>query len=288
MKILMNRSYFRDEDFPLAVNVRDPQPEFPRHSHQFHELVFITRGSGTHQVGDSSSPIRAGDVFVIPDSQEHEYVNRNDLALINILFDPYSLGLGTGDIGKIPGFHAMFNLEIGRSRDKARLAGHQHLLPHQMEKAKRMIQQIEDELTAKPVGFQRMALAYFTQLVVFLSRRYEETPGESSGELLRIGRVLAYIEQNYYKKITLAELAGTGHMSERNLRRVFLATIGIPPSQYILQIRIAHAASLIESTAQSITEIAFSCGFEDSNYFSRQFRIMMNQSPRAYRSQQTG
>jgi len=74
-------------------------------------------------------------------------------------------------------------------------------------------------------------------------------------------------------------------MSERNLRRVFSHAVGMPPSRYIQQIRIAHATSLLESTQRSITEIAFDCGFEDSNYFSRQFQSVMKLSPRAYRKQ---
>ncbi len=284
MKILTSKSHFRDEDFPLAIFARDPQPEFPRHSHQFHELVFITRGAGAHQIGGSSVPIRAGDVFVIPKAQEHEYVGRSDLSLINIIFDPHGLGLGGLDMGKIPGFHAMFNLEFERG-GKPNLSTYQHLSPHQMEKVKRMIARMDEELTEKPVGFQRMALAHFTQLIIYLSRRYKENPGESSEELFRIGRVLAYIEQNYYKNITWGALAETSHMSERNLRRVFTRAVGMPPSRYIQQIRIAHATSLLESTQLTITEIAFSCGFEDSNYFSRQFQSIMKLSPRAYRKQ---
>lgn len=283
MRILTNRSHFKDEDFPLAVCIRDPQPEFPVHSHQFYELVFITRGSGLHKTGSHRFSVSAGDVFVIPKNQEHEYRNVQDLSLINIIFDPVALGLADWDVSKIPGFHVLFNFGGGAPALQTPL-GRQHISPHQMENAKRLIQQLSHELTDRPCGFQRMAVAYFTQLIIYISRSYEQDDDTPPSELLRVGQALAHIEQHYDQQISLAEVAKAACMSERNLRRIFTKAVGMPPSRYLQQIRVAHAASLLESTARSITDIAFACGFEDSNYFSRQFRLLMNKSPRDYRN----
>jgi len=162
MRILTKRSYFKDEDFPLDVCVRDPQPEFPLHSHQFYELVFITQGSGLHHIANHRFSVHAGDVFVIPKNQEHEYRNPQDLSLINVIFDPVALDIGSWDIAKIPGFHALFNLEP-EGRELPSTIARQHISPHQIEKVKRIIQRLAKELTDKRPGFQRMAIAYFTQ-----------------------------------------------------------------------------------------------------------------------------
>ena len=284
MGILTIRSHFKDEEFPLAVCVRDPQPEFPCHRHQFYELVFITKGAGLHQIGEHRFPVRVGDVFVIPKNQNHEYRSLQNLSLINIIFDPIALEIGTGDMARIPGFHVLFNLEAG-SRPPTGSPSRLHLSPHQIEKVKRLTQKLGRELEEKPAGFQRMAIAYFTELIIYICRRYESLDADHPDELLRIGQALAYIEQNYHRKITLADIAAAAHLSERHLRRIFVPAIGMPPNRYLQQIRIAHATSLLESTARSITDIAFDCGFEDSNYFSRQFQSLMKLSPRAYRNQ---
>ena len=285
MDILTKRGYFQDQDFPLSIIIRDPQPEFPCHSHQFCELVFIMRGSGRHHIGNQHFALSAGDVFVIPKNQEHEYRNVQELSLINILFDPIALGLGDGDIAKIPGFHALFNLGAD-SRPLSTAMGRQHISPHQVENAKRMIQRLHEELIDKRPGFQRMAMAYFTELIVYTTRRYTKSDPNTKSELLRVGQALAFIEQNYHQKITLGEIAKAANMSERNLRRIFTQAAGQPPSRYIQQVRITHAASLLEFTHRPITDIAFACGFEDSNYFSRQFHKLTGCAPREYRRSQ--
>jgi AraC-like DNA-binding protein len=51
------------------------------------------------------------------------------------------------------------------------------------------------------------------------------------------------------------------------------------------RLRINHAVHLLRHSNQSITEIAFEVGFNDSNYFSRQFAKEMGVGPRAYRQQ---
>ena len=53
-----------------------------------------------------------------------------------------------------------------------------------------------------------------------------------------------------------------------------------------IELRIARAAHLLQTTDKNITETAFECGFEDSNYFSRQFRKIMGITPRLYKTQQ--
>ena len=57
--------------------------------------------------------------------------------------------------------------------------------------------------------------------------------------------------------------------------------LGRVPTSDVL--RIQRAAELLRHGAESISEVAFSVGFEDNNYFSRQFRKTTGTSPRDYR-----
>ena len=124
------------------------------------------------------------------------------------------------------------------------------------------------------------------QLAVFLSRCYTEMPTEESINLLRIGDAIAYIETSFEKKIELEDLAQKAHLSKRHFQRVFQECVGSSPVEHLLRVRIRKAAELLQQTDLPITEIAFHVGFNDSNYFSRQFRAIMNQSPRQYKTRQ--
>ena len=99
----------------------------------------------------------------------------------------------------------------------------------------------------------------------------------------RISYVLAYIEKNFSHTLTLEMLAEKAKMSTRNFSRAFKSMHGQTPMDYILQLRISRAESLLKHSKHSITDIAYECGFLDSSYFSRTFRKRTGLSPHDYR-----
>ncbi|MPN50250.1 HTH-type transcriptional regulator CdhR [bioreactor metagenome] len=98
-----------------------------------------------------------------------------------------------------------------------------------------------------------------------------------------MGEVIGRIEREFTGRITLAELARSAHVSPNHLLRLFKTATGSTPGDYLLRVRLGHAAKLLRQSALSIGEIAEASGFPDSNYFSRKFRAHYGQSPRVYR-----
>ncbi|MBT3191025.1 MAG: helix-turn-helix transcriptional regulator, partial [Verrucomicrobia bacterium] len=76
-------------------------------------------------------------------------------------------------------------------------------------------------------------------------------------------------------------------MSESSLLRAFKQATARAPTQYLLELRLRRARHLLRYTRLNVTEIAFQTGFNDSNYFARQFRKGVGTSPREYRRQST-
>ena len=72
-------------------------------------------------------------------------------------------------------------------------------------------------------------------------------------------------------------------MSPRSFLRVFRSATGTSPLAWMLGQRINRACMLLRQTDKPVTEIAFDVGFNDSNYFTRQFRKATGFSPREYR-----
>ena len=70
---LSKQDFFEDPSLPLQIYIRDPQPEFPLHSHGFDELVIILKGTAKHMIDEQEFPVKAGDVFVIAQNHEHQY-----------------------------------------------------------------------------------------------------------------------------------------------------------------------------------------------------------------------
>ena len=97
--------------------------------------------------------------------------------------------------------------------------------------------------------------------------------------------VQEYIKENYCNSISVQELAQQTHMSVRNFSRVFHKIYGLPPTAYVAQLRMKRACELLENPWLSVSEVAWACGFSDSNYFARQFKAASGCSPREYRKQ---
>lgn len=279
---LKKNDFFEDPTLPLQIYIRDPQPEFPMHSHNFDELVIILKGTALHAIDDQEFTVKAGDVFVISQNHEHQYVEMHGLALANILFDSQALLMDQWDIRALPGFHVLFSLEP-TFRSQHNFKSRLQLSEQKLNQTNELIHDLTRETEERNPGYRVMAKGQFMQLAVSLSRAYSSTPTEESIDLLRIGDAIAHIETNYTEKITLNELARKSHLSQRHFTRIFQDCIGRSPIDHLMHVRCQKAAELLKGTDRTITDIAFDCGFSDSNYFTRCFKKTISMTPRQYR-----
>lgn len=104
----------------------------------------------------------------------------------------------------------------------------------------------------------------------------------------RINKAFDYIEANIDKSFTLEELASVANFSKFHFHRIFSVFLGETPFQFINRIRLEKAASLIATSRKdSITEIAYKCGFTDISVFSRNFKSYFGISASRYRSEKS-
>jgi AraC-like DNA-binding protein len=279
------RGLFPEEDFPLRVMRIKSHSPASMHGHDFHELVVVLGGAARHVTSEGEYPIGAGDVFLISGEVAHGYEEPNRLMIVNILFDPAGLGLPMGDLRRLPGYHVLFRIEPLLRRKQA-FRSRLRLATDQLAEAAGLITRLDNELSARPAGYRFMARAHLMHLIGFLSRCYADSDAGERRSLLALGEVLSFIERHYAESITVDRLSGIAAMSESSLMRAFRKVTGKSPIDYVVQLRIAKAAELLRNSDLSVTEISFRCGFNDSNYFSRQFRRVMGRSPREYRRSQ--
>ncbi|MBL7115975.1 MAG: helix-turn-helix domain-containing protein [Kiritimatiellae bacterium] len=287
--------YFGLSGFPLAVRRVQTDarhtPSHPHdlteieHRHDFCELVIVARGSAMHVLEGNTFPVTAGDVFLLQGQQEHYFFERRNLELLNIMYDPEKIALPENELRRMSGYCAMFMLEPTYRRQH-RFASRLHLKRVPLARVERLVEEMENECEEDVPGKEVSLRAKLLELIVLLSRAYTSTDTTEAHALLRVGNVIGALENNFSRDWRLDELLEIAHMSRSNLMRVFRKATGQTPIEYLVRLRIQRAMELLSNTDLSITEIALETGFNDSNYFTRQFRRILGESPRQFRTQQ--
>ena len=282
---LKARQHLPDPHFRLRV-MRVPQHGASRdqHTHDFEELVVILDGHGKHQVGREVYDITAGDVFVLLGDVSHCYPEVKNLSLINILYDPANLRFPRADLGALPGYHALFEVEP-RLRGRQRFQNRLKLGMDELGRLAKLIAELETELRAKAPGSRFVATAHFMQIVAFLARAYSKLPVTTRRPVTQISELLGYLERHFAEPLTIEDLMRVAHMSQTSLFRLFRQIMGRSPIDYLIRLRIQRAAQLLRREPLRIKEASEAVGFTDSNYFTRQFRKVMGVSPREYQQQ---
>lgn len=98
-----------------------------------------------------------------------------------------------------------------------------------------------------------------------------------------VGQSINYMLENVERKLKLEEIASVVKLSASHFSRLFQGRTGYSPIEYFIQLKVQRACRLLDNRSFSIAEVAYQLGYEDQFYFSRQFRKVMNLTPRAYR-----
>jgi AraC-like DNA-binding protein len=99
-------------------------------------------------------------------------------------------------------------------------------------------------------------------------------------------KLRATMETSIAKPVSIADLAAGSGLSADYLARLFAGRFGVTVQRYLLLRRIELARHLLVSTDLLVSEIGRQAGMPDPQYFNKQFRRMVGQSPLAYRRQQ--
>jgi AraC family transcriptional regulator len=146
------------------------------------------------------------------------------------------------------------------------------------------------EVMSPDAGSRPLAESLATQLTVHLIRNYTRRlppsrPDTNPVVPRAVSAAVAFIDENYERDISLGDIAASVHLSPFHLARTFKKTVAVTPHQYLVQVRVNSARSLIHSGAGagSLAEIAAAVGFADQSHLTRQFKRVFGKTPRQLR-----
>jgi two-component system response regulator YesN len=107
---------------------------------------------------------------------------------------------------------------------------------------------------------------------------------QDAKKVTQIRPAINYIDANYDKQVTLADIARVSYLSVSRLSHVFKEEMGITIVDYLTSVRIERAKQLLLATNQSCTEICFEVGYNNQSYFTRTFKGFVGMTPRKFRA----
>lgn len=100
----------------------------------------------------------------------------------------------------------------------------------------------------------------------------------------KLVRVLNYMEENIDKKISLDALCDITSMSKTSLLRHFKEDFGISPMAYLKKVRLHLACKMLLNSDKDLLSIAYDCGYYDQSHFNKDFKSMLEVTPKKYKS----
>ena len=234
------------------------------HYHPNHELYLMLEGECKYFIGNSIYEIRGGDLVIIPSRMIHKTVYNGNYRK-RLLLNCASSVIPEQVLNKLNGrAHILRDSDIN-------------------DEVIRLFELIEREYNSQDPFAFTMLKCYVQQLYVIIARsqltsKVDEVTNNS------VSYVLNYINEHYSERITLENMAKACAVSISHLSKTFKAETGLGFADYLSTLRLEKAEAMLrEREDMSVTEIAFSCGFNDSNYFSDRFKREFGISPLKFR-----
>ena len=134
---------------------------------------------------------------------------------------------------------------------------------------------------AAPMKVQNSFVKIWTAL--YENIQLESTPKSQSGDLSVLKNMIGFIQQNYIKKISLADIAASGAVGQSKCCKLFAKYFSKTPNSYLTQYRLNKSTALLKNTDMTVTEIAYAVGFNSSSYYAEALRKWYGKSPTDYR-----
>jgi AraC-like DNA-binding protein len=282
MEIAYEKLYFNKNCLFHFQEFIQPRFTSPFHLHDEYELILIKKSHGKLYLGNNVLNFSDGDLFLFAPGLPHCFYNPSGYEEENILAHAIVIQFQKDFLGD----------SFSDKREASQLI-------RLMEKSKFGIQFFNSKISILK-KFQRLnqkknlkRLGDFLLILDELAakRNIKLLSSEHTLNLCSINDskiindVYKYVAENFQNEINFNIAASIANMQRSAFCRYFKRKTKKKFSEFVNETRIMHAQKLLAETDKTSIEIAFECGYENTSYFNRQFKIYFDNSPTKFREQ---
>jgi len=247
---------------------RETPMRTPRiHSHFTYEVFFVTEGH-LEIVTETQRMTCERKIIIIPPHIGHYTAPDSDGSFC-LLFSPEKGAGGSGTVERLRQILNKGILELPLSSDAEYYIG-------------ALARKSEQSSLAAETDVKLLATLIFHELMELLS---PSDAGERAvrSESRHMGEIETYINANFHRRVTLADVADQVYLSTRQVSRILKKEYGCTLSQLVVRKKLAAAQMLLRDTDMRIGEVAAQINLGAENYFYALFRKHFGISPLQYR-----
>lgn len=235
---------------------------FPLHWHNYIEFEILLSGHGTHVCNGREYEISAGDVWLMSFCDFHAVTLDTDSLIMQIGFNRGFL------LPELEAQVATCGL-CSRFDEKT------------MEEVRELCFLLDREGRERGAFYETARKAIVNRLAVLLLRSANGVENVSPSP--EIGKVLAYVHENFRENLSMETLAEMHGFSPNYFGNLFKSSVGMSFRDYLNKIRLKYACDLLSSSTLGTKEIAFASGYRSVEYFLYVFKKNLSITPSAYR-----
>lgn len=245
----------------------------PLHNHKDFEILFIKSGTAHFMIDGTSVEAHSGDLLLVNPYELH--FGRTDCTM-----HPFSFYCVTFDLSMLctKTTHSMESMCNALWQGSARF---ENLISNSNEVA-RIISELENKFESKCSAWEYYTHASIFELFAFLiSSGYLHRIPNMSKDKIFVKKVQEYIEQNFKENITTNDAAAALSYDKSYFCRIFRKNFEQTFGEYLNFHRTNYAKELLEC-GYSVSDAAFSSGYNNTSYFIKQFKKYNSFSPSEY------
>ncbi|MDU2123311.1 MAG: AraC family transcriptional regulator [Clostridium celatum] len=254
----------------MKIFVVDIEYRLP-HTHPEMEILFVFKGNPIFIINDEKFEFHQGDIILINSNDKHEIISNNGISTFLVL--NISTKYFEGYFSQINQItfkgHCIYN-----PQNKLVIYTFLNLARIYIEKA-----------NFYKVRCASMINIMFVHLLDAYSKNdiYNDKSKDNGLNKIRLGRITNYVEENYYDKISLKEIAEMEGVSVYFLSRFIHKHLELSFQDYLTFVRFNHARELILTTNMKLVDICYQCGFSDYRYMTQAFKKYCDCTPKEFK-----
>ncbi len=252
------------------------------------EVVYLRKGHARWAVEDQILPVQPGDLFFTLPWERHGGVERFQWGL-HLEWFILNVGERPGRLQMPPG--VPYSETRWSMLEDLLLRTPVRCLPVP-ESFGNLLAEIAGEYEAQTeqasLRLPHLISLFLLDLETLLQGDAPQNPPRIPEADKRVRQWIEAVSRHPESTAPLDEMAESCGLKRSRFSALVKSATGDTPINFLNRLRIQKACNLLEHTEESITHIAFECGYESSQYFARMFRSYMNCSPGDYRNGDRG